>query len=195
MPDTTARPDTYRIRFVIDPDARFEECNGESRPLTEEEYAEYQYMHDGKPVPYLDYLSYQGNPDRHVYMGAVLDHRCHGCGVWHHVDSLWRIDFMDDSPEVAVLTQHATIGGFAGTLCSQYYSLPAELDAIPGYLREITKEMLPDDADHIARTDADLITAICEVIAHDARPVDAFNTIRDLMIKRCEPVTGPDPRD
>lgn len=33
----------YRIRFEVDPDARFEECNGEARPLTREEYAENVY--------------------------------------------------------------------------------------------------------------------------------------------------------
>lgn len=33
----------YRIRFVIDEEAQFEECNGEARPLTAEEYAENSY--------------------------------------------------------------------------------------------------------------------------------------------------------
>jgi hypothetical protein len=195
--------DHYRIRFVIDPDARFEECNGEPRPLTEEEYRGYEYMRDGVPVTYADYLRYQGNPERHVYIGAVLEHRCHCCGNWQDVDSLWNIDFMDDSPEVAVLTTHATVSGFGGTLCSQYYTLPVELDAIPGYLREVAMDLLPDDADHVARTDADLITAICEVIrwySTGIYPDDradlikrygadtaAFATIRELMIKRCEP--------
>lgn len=32
-----------RVKFVYDHDATFEECNGESRPLTEVEYAENQY--------------------------------------------------------------------------------------------------------------------------------------------------------
>lgn len=35
----------YRVRFLRDTDARFEECNGEARPLTEAEYLkEGQYM-------------------------------------------------------------------------------------------------------------------------------------------------------
>lgn len=33
----------YRVRFLRDTDARFEECNGEARPLTPAEYAENQY--------------------------------------------------------------------------------------------------------------------------------------------------------
>ena len=33
----------YRVRAEIDPNARFEECNGEARPLTAEEYAENEY--------------------------------------------------------------------------------------------------------------------------------------------------------
>lgn len=38
----------HRVRFVLDEDAQFEECNGESRPLTADEYAGNEYM--GCPV-------------------------------------------------------------------------------------------------------------------------------------------------
>jgi hypothetical protein len=207
MPDTTVRPDNYRIRFVIDPDGSFTECNGEPRPLTEEEYAGVQYMRDGKPVSYADYLAYYGNPDRHVYIGAMLERRCTCCGSWSDVDSLWNIDCMDDNEEVRILTHSDRTYGAV----SQYYMLPTELNVIPGYLRDVTRELLPDDADRVARTDADLITAICEVIdwySTGIYPDDradlikrygtdtaAFATIREIMLKRCEPVTGPDPRD
>ncbi len=34
----------YRVKFVYDEDAEFEECNGENRPLTEAEYIENQYQ-------------------------------------------------------------------------------------------------------------------------------------------------------
>lgn len=44
-----------RIKFVVDPDAQFEECNGEARPLTEDEYRENPYrgcpMHPRSKVP------------------------------------------------------------------------------------------------------------------------------------------------
>lgn len=39
----TKRPIVYRVKFVYDDDARFEECNGESRPLTVDEYTENPY--------------------------------------------------------------------------------------------------------------------------------------------------------
>lgn len=65
----------YRIKFTIDEDAR---------PLTETEYA--------------DYLAYYGNPDRHVYLGAVVEECCDRCGQWAVVASLWNIDLMDDDP-------------------------------------------------------------------------------------------------
>lgn len=88
-----------RLKFVIDDDACFEECNGERRPLTEEEYADAPYMANGHPISYADYLNYQGNPDRHVYLGMIVQEQCLTCSEWHNVDSLWRIDLMDDDPE------------------------------------------------------------------------------------------------
>ena len=44
MKTKTATKTAIRVRFVIDQDAQFEECNGEARPLTEEEYAENAYQ-------------------------------------------------------------------------------------------------------------------------------------------------------
>ena len=127
---TTETPE-YRVRFVIDQDARFEECNGESRPLTEVEYAE-DYYNDknGQRVDYAEYLRYYGNPDRHIYVGAIIDRKCPCCNQWEkNVESLWGIDLMDDSPEVEAIDR-------------TYFT--ATIDSIPGYLREIATELLQE---------------------------------------------------
>lgn len=99
---STPQPVAYRIRAMIDPDAQFEECNGEPRPLTEEEYAENQYFtNDGATlVPYADYLEYQGNPDRHIYLMTEVETQCGCCGEWKRQGGTGFIDFMDDSPEI-----------------------------------------------------------------------------------------------
>src|SRR5688572_7065959 len=96
----TAKAAEYRVRFVQDPHASFEECNGESRPLSEAEYAENQYMQDGQPVSYADYLDYYGNPERHVYLMTEVQKRCPCCGAWEFVAGTGGIDFMDDNPEL-----------------------------------------------------------------------------------------------
>ena len=114
----------YRIKFVIDEDASFEECNGEPRPLTRAEYAENVYRACPKhprsklppqrvdggrawcgecgaeyvDIPYDEYLAYYGNPDRHVYLGAIVEKQCGECKTWTQTASLWRIDVMDDDP-------------------------------------------------------------------------------------------------
>lgn len=93
----------YRVRFVVDPDASFEECNGEVRPLTAEEYAENEYMREGKPIPYSEYLQYYGNPDRHVYLMSEVQKKCRCCGRWEHVASTGSIDYMDDDKELRLI--------------------------------------------------------------------------------------------
>lgn len=107
-----AKHPIYRVRFVEDAGAQFEECNGESCPLTEEEYADNRYMgcpdhpragsipdpcHPGTslglcarvdcrkplaPIPYEEYRAYYGNPKMHVYLGVVADRLCPHCGNW-----------------------------------------------------------------------------------------------------------------
>lgn len=101
--------DDLRFRIVTDPDASFEECNGEARPLTEAEYADTEYFDDNgtRAIPYAEYLAYYGNPDRHVYLGVILEARCPLCTHWHEVGSLWHIDLMDDDPAL----RHARING------------------------------------------------------------------------------------
>lgn len=116
----------FRIRVEYDPEARFEECNGEPRPLTEEEYAENQYMNDGVPIPYAEYLRYYGNPDRHVYLSVFLQRRCAACEQWHETgESLHNIDLMDDDPGADE----------AGKVIEE-----AEWHKI-GYLREVAREL------------------------------------------------------
>lgn len=123
------QPPAFRVRFQYDEDARFEECNGEPRPLTEEEYAENGYLKDGQPIPYAEYLAYYGNPDRHVYLLAHAQRRCPCCGEWGADEYLGSIDNMDDSPELLAIT----IGEFI---------TPAAALELPGYLRECATEML-----------------------------------------------------
>ncbi len=112
-------------RYIIDydPDAQFEECNGEARPLTETEYAE-NYYNDkqGNRVSYADYLAYQGNPDRHVYLEIIREDKCPCCGSWVSGGSLCRIDFMDDDKEA----------GMIGTFT---------LDQLLGYLKEVAEDL------------------------------------------------------
>jgi hypothetical protein len=119
----------YRVRFVQDPDAQFEECNGEARPLTAEEYAENEYMRDGQPIPYEEYLSYYGNPDRHVYLQCDVEKRCLCCAHWAYAEGLGGIDFMDDDPELRAV--------------GDWYT-PIEAEGLPGYLRMTALECLEE---------------------------------------------------
>jgi len=119
----------FRVRFEYDPDGRFEECNGEARPLTEEEYAENAYMRDGQPMPYAEYLAYYGNPDRHVYLRAHAQRSCPCCGEWGSDEYLGSIDNMDDSPELLAIT--------IGKILT-----PAQALTLPGYLRECATDLL-----------------------------------------------------
>lgn len=121
----------YRVRFVIDEGAEFEECNGARRPLTEEEYRGNEYQKNSRDVSYIEYRRYYGNPDRHVYLGCIVERQCSECGTWHQRASLWSIDFMDDSPELrAVNIDHN-------------YSAE-EAITLPGYLAEVAKEMITE---------------------------------------------------
>lgn len=142
-----------RIRFVLDEDAQFEECNGEARPLTAKEYAENVYR--GCPnhprskwppfraddkghawcgecgtryadIPYAEYLAYHGNPERHVYLGYEMQEQCTCCSARKTVDSLWDIDMMDDAPELRAIT------------LGRWYDLSAP--EITGYFRTLVDE-------------------------------------------------------
>lgn len=151
-----AQAELFRVRFVIDPEASFEECNGEARPLTAEEYAENQYMgcpvhprskvmaksqpaqpgrawcgecgREHEPIPYAEYLEYYGNAERHVYLGAIVDKLCTHCGSWTEAGSLWHIDLMDDDRELTLITLNK----------------PMAIDQAPGYLGEVARELVAE---------------------------------------------------
>lgn len=121
------KPTHFRVRFVEDPDAAFEECNGEARPLTEAEYAENYYLKDGARVSYEDYLAYYGNPERHVYLQCDVEKQCPCCQHWEYETGTGGIDFMDDDPELSQMDEWYT---------------PDQVLTLPGYLREVATEDL-----------------------------------------------------
>jgi hypothetical protein len=150
----------YRITFLEDQDAQFEECNGEARPLTRDEYAEATYRGcpdhpragsktldatvspnltgcavcgrtDDVDIPYDEYLAYYGNPDRHVYLACLVERQCDCCHVWQTASALGAIDVMNDSPEWRTVQ----IG--------RRYT-PDEAARLPGYLAEIAREELDE---------------------------------------------------
>lgn len=148
----------YRVRFITDPDARFEECNGEGRPLTRDAYAENTYIgcpdHPrvglipiegtgighcrtcgkvGAPIPYAEYLAYYGNPHAHVYLMCLYAVGCDCCGHWEpEKHFLGGIDTMRDSPELAHRGKWLTV---------EY--LEAHKDEM-GYLYEVAQEALEE---------------------------------------------------
>lgn len=117
-------PPRVKVVFEEDSEARFEECHGQSRPLTRTEYAQYPYMgcpakHHAGSVPdstrphtgygrcaqcaaplvkvsYADYRAYYGNPSRHRYLVMVVYTLGPDDDDWQLTDSLGNIDFMDD---------------------------------------------------------------------------------------------------
>ena len=150
----------YRVRFVIDPDGQFEECNGEARPLTRAEYAENSYRccpdhpragskvisvgppqvqgcavcarTDYREMTYAEYRAYYGNPDRHVYVQSEVQRQCPCCQHWEIVGGTGHIDLMDDAPELRALDTW-----FAEDAIHQ----------LPGYLREVAREDIDDAKD------------------------------------------------
>lgn len=129
MPRHTHTPPSYRIRFVEDPDATFEESNGEPRPLTAAEYAGNEYLRDGQPIPYDEYLAYYGNPDRHCYLMTEIETTCGCCKRPARVIGTGHIDFMDDSPELA----------HVGT----WYT-PEQVERLPEFLQTMAFEDLAE---------------------------------------------------
>jgi hypothetical protein len=115
---------TNKIRYVVayDEYAEFEECNGEPRPLTAEEYIGNEYYENGEPVLYDAYLRYQGNPERHVYLTVTRQDQCACCGTWTNGESLSNIDCMDDHDEAFC------IGTFA-------------YEELIGYLKDVAGEL------------------------------------------------------
>lgn len=123
----------YRVRFEVDPDAQFEECNGESRPLTRDEYKANVYLADNgtREIPYDEYLRYYGNPDRHVYLMSRVQRKCSCCGQWADAGGTGHIDMMDDDPVFA----HHALGLPTGQWLTE-----EEARQLPGYLAEVAAE-------------------------------------------------------
>lgn len=116
-------------RYVIDYDHDYEheESDGGPMPMTEERYKGHEYYKDGQPIPHAEYLTYYGDPDRHVVVWMRRTDQCPCCQTWISGDSLGGIDLMDDQPEA----------GFIGTFT---------LDQLPGYLREVAADLEPHSA-------------------------------------------------
>lgn len=155
------QPITFRVRFKLDPHAQFEECNGESRPLTEDEYVENSYMgcprhprstKDGdatskaepgrgvcacgrlyEPIPYAEYLAYYGNPAMHTYLLCIVESSCGCCGAFHVAASLHGIDMMADDPTWLDPTWRLDT-----------WLTPADALALPRYLGEVAKDVLTE---------------------------------------------------
>lgn len=100
-----------RIRIVYDEESsqNQESPHGTPLPESEELYAGNEVMELLDPkddpttgirrkLPYAEYIKYQGNPDRHVVIGMIVQTRCPHCGAWHDGTSVWGYDFMDDDP-------------------------------------------------------------------------------------------------
>lgn len=149
----------YRVRFVVDEEYRFEECHGEARPLTEEEYRENEYCAcpehpragsgvvgaamgrvmvgcrrcgrgDYAPIPYEEYLRYYGNPERHVYVRCEVQRQCTCCQKWTYAGGTGGIDLMDDDGDLRVL--------------GEWLSEQQIKDLGLGYLGEVAREDLAE---------------------------------------------------
>lgn len=146
----------FRVRFVHDEHAEFEESNGKTRPLTREEYRENPYFacaschpvgarfryapicalhkgdslsHPSRQVTYAEYRHYYGNPDAHVYLGCIVEQQCPCCQSWTQAASVWGIDFMADDPDLGQITLDEVLDVKAAI-------------ALPGYLGEVGREGL-----------------------------------------------------
>lgn len=152
----------YRVHFVIDHDAEFEECNGENRSLTEAEYAENEYRGcpthprgskaadtvkpgvprqgvcacglEYAPIPYAEYLAYYGNPEMHVYIGTIVERQT-GVQDWETAEAVWNSDFMADDPALTVVSIWERDDDADG-MTDRYYSVN-EAQQLPGYFREL----------------------------------------------------------
>ena len=96
--------------------------------MNAEEYAENQYMRDGQPISYAEYLAYYGNPERHVYLMSEVEKACRCCHTYSYAGGTGYIDFMNDDPALAEV--------------GIWYT-PAEAERL-GHLREIALQDLED---------------------------------------------------
>lgn len=166
-----------RIRFEYDPDAFFENEFGERGPLTPEQYAEVGPFNRGdRPQTYEEYLTYWGNPDRHLYAVAVCETRCDACDRWSVAGTLSGIDLMDDDAEVYAIER------------AVLYS--PEQTAEYGYLGDIARELFAEYGPRETtepttyRTDADVVTALLEAFEDPTIPDAAFGARVRVILER-----------
>jgi len=139
---TTTPTPIYRVRILQDEDFEPETPEGTPLPGTREAYEANQIMRlidpaddpvtgARRPVSWEEYLEREGNPDRYVGVGVVLDRQCPCCQQWtKHVQSVWGIELMDDSPELQALGQ--TVAA-------------ADFDTLPAYLRDVARDLLAEE--------------------------------------------------
>jgi len=132
----TTLPPIRRITFDHDPDPSLDGSDGKPLPESREHYETNPFIDHGsdrpsRKIPYEEYLTYHGNPDRHTVVTAVVEHQCRHCQAWHVTGSLCGIDFMDDSPEVLQLKLPGTYSE-AEAKALQGYPLKDLMDEIDG---------------------------------------------------------------
>lgn len=159
-----AHDPVFRVRFVRDDDARFEECNGEPRPLTEAEYLENEYrgcaLHpragskvldasvspnvvacevcgntEYTAIDYAEYRAYYGNPDQHRYIGVIVDLACGCCG--HRLE-----ENKSSLWNIDVMRDGEEWAAIRHRL-NQSLTVDQAL-ALPGYLAEVAREQLDE---------------------------------------------------
>lgn len=124
----------YRVRFEHDPYYQFESPDGGPLPESQERY-ETNYVQRKSPdgswrrISYEEYCRYEGNPDRHVAVCAIVERQCPCCGTWKVAGSLGGIDLMDDDPGLGHLD----------------VVIPEnQIGSLPEYLLEVAEELIAD---------------------------------------------------
>lgn len=104
-----------RIRFEYDPDPDFSWLGQWNTPET---YAGNEVLDaTGRPLPFEDYIRYQGNPDCHIALQAQVESQCECCGSWVGQISLGGIDFMDDDKYFVGTVAEEELYTLEGTYC------------------------------------------------------------------------------
>lgn len=169
---TPAAAEALRVRFVIDPEASFEESNGESRPLTEAEYAESPYCAcpdhpragtqvldiggDGRPqvqgcavcqrTDYRD-ISYQ---EYRAYYGNPLAHIYVGVIVERRCPCCGIWTTVESLWHIDLMEDDKGLErvqlGQVDERVRAHYLTPEQARALPGYLSEVAGELLDEAA-------------------------------------------------
>lgn len=131
-----------RIRFVYDDDpmSALHDPEGNPLPGPEKVYRANPVMRLINPtdnpvtgkrrrISYREYCEVEGNPERHVVLGAIVEVQCPACQEWHTGASLWGIDLMDTDAEA----------DRAGTVYTE-----DQIATIPGYLQQVARELFSE---------------------------------------------------